>query len=955
MPTRLTIPAREFGPAPWWAWLGDPTPASIDRDLRRFLAMEIFEVIIIPLYGLQPAYLGRRYLDLFRHVCRRCRQWGMALWLYDEFNWPSGTCAGRVLLQHPQFRQRVIRLARPAAAGRRGGRLSWRVADPDRFQLAAYGAAWANHATGYLDTLNPEAVRAFLEMTHEVYRRELGEYFGTVIRGFFTDEPVTGGGLDFPYTPGLFARFRQAYGYDLRPRLAALVADAPDAARVRRDYWSLVRDLFRDAFFRPYAAWCAAHGLRLTGHLLHEESLGIHVSLHGDLSEMLAEMQTPGIDLLGGLTSYDAGPHAARDLTGKLLDSVACFAGRDRTLCEAFGCMPHSSTAQAYKRAADFLFHHGLSMINDNLFPDSLAAFRKFCGCHAFRTPWTRHYRLLSRHVRTLSWLNAGAPLETGVGVYWPGADARARYAPPRSVERGPFYFDPAWQRTQQAVVEVVHGLSRRHWNHYLVFDAALRAARPAPGGLRLRKFVCQALVLPEIRFLSEPIAAALRRFVQAGGFLLCLGQAPEVLDAAGRARPAHWPAGGRVRVLRAGLDEAAATVADALRERGLRPPVPLAGPGASDVMVTRRRTRAGDLVLMSNFGPRAANLRAGLAGAWRRLDTLSGALGDPAPTALRLLPNETAAFLRSGRRARPAPAPRPGPTVRLRDTWSLDLPGGNTISLPLSLYLGPATRRPPTAGRARDWAPPRAEFPPRPLTPGRAYWLRRELIVTHRPARLDLIVDGEDACDIYLNRRRLPTAPGGALWDDANRRCDLRPALRRGRNELLVRYTPAPVRRFVSRMVPLDDLALFVLRGDVLAASRLDLPELAPTFSALPGTVDTGPLQERGYPHLTGAADYRQTVTLPRPGPRVTLDMGRQNDAFDVTVNGRAAGVLLWPPYRLEVGALLKPGANRFRFRLVTALGGIISRYYKSVEKDKPPVGMLETPVLRAWTPGGQ
>ena len=31
----IKIPAREFGPAPWYAWMGNPTEKSIDEDLKR--------------------------------------------------------------------------------------------------------------------------------------------------------------------------------------------------------------------------------------------------------------------------------------------------------------------------------------------------------------------------------------------------------------------------------------------------------------------------------------------------------------------------------------------------------------------------------------------------------------------------------------------------------------------------------------------------------------------------------------------------------------------------------------------------------------------------------------------------------------------------------------------------------------------------------------------------------
>ena len=59
------------------------------------------------------------------------------------------------------------------------------------------------------DILNPAAVSRFIELTHEAYYRELKEYFGAAIIGFFTDEPsILGRNVSgmFPWTHG-FARF----------------------------------------------------------------------------------------------------------------------------------------------------------------------------------------------------------------------------------------------------------------------------------------------------------------------------------------------------------------------------------------------------------------------------------------------------------------------------------------------------------------------------------------------------------------------------------------------------------------------------------------------------------------------------------------------------------------------------------------------------------------------------
>ncbi len=67
------VPDHEFGPAQWFTWMGLETCESIDRDLQRFLDMEIYEVIIFPIYGLLVEYMSEEYLRLVRHTCERCK------------------------------------------------------------------------------------------------------------------------------------------------------------------------------------------------------------------------------------------------------------------------------------------------------------------------------------------------------------------------------------------------------------------------------------------------------------------------------------------------------------------------------------------------------------------------------------------------------------------------------------------------------------------------------------------------------------------------------------------------------------------------------------------------------------------------------------------------------------------------------------------------------------------
>jgi hypothetical protein len=66
---------------------------------------------------------------------------------------------------------------------------------------------------------------------------------------------------------------------------------------------------------------------------------------------------------------------------------------------------------------------------------------------------------------------------------------------------------------------------------------------------------------------------------------------------------------------------------------------------------------------------------------------------------------------------------------------------------------------------------------------------------------------------------------------------------------------------------------------------------------------------------YFSGTATYRTTVQMEaatlEKGRRVMLDLGEVRDLAQITINGRDLGVLWHPPYRLDITAVLRPGAN--------------------------------------------
>ncbi len=215
----------------------------------------------------------------------------------------------------------------------------------------------------YIDVTNPDAVAAFLRNTYDRYAAHLPDRFrggtGAVevpvgqIEAFFTDEPSLMGcyinaGLYPPtvrhpydesiplypvlsYGRDVAETFADRYGYDLFPELVSVfLGDTPHAMQVRKDYYTLLSDLYETAFFGQISDWCARHGTNFSGHILLEDSIKHHVVFEGNYFGLLRHMHYPGIDMLQSI------PSVVRDyaFTPKLVSSVARLYGRPHVMSE---------------------------------------------------------------------------------------------------------------------------------------------------------------------------------------------------------------------------------------------------------------------------------------------------------------------------------------------------------------------------------------------------------------------------------------------------------------------------------------------------------------------------------------------------------------------------------------------------------------------------------------------
>lgn len=274
---------------PMGAITGKPDEQTVRETLEAYKSVGIDQYLLYPRSGLELEYMGEEWLQLCARFCEHAKRLNMSLWLYDEYNWPSGSCKGRVPAENPDFESRQYAVYKNA-----DGTYDWKVV----------------HSPGWVDNYSFKAMERFIELTHKRYEQRLGPYLGSTVAGIFTDEPAhptpvklaAKPALLFRYFDGAEAEYKAASGHELRADVQAYLADSTKD-EVWAVYYGLLGERFRKAFFDPIRAWCDRVGVLSTGHMIAENSTSDSALYNGKPLHALKGLTLPGMDEIG--TRYD--------------------------------------------------------------------------------------------------------------------------------------------------------------------------------------------------------------------------------------------------------------------------------------------------------------------------------------------------------------------------------------------------------------------------------------------------------------------------------------------------------------------------------------------------------------------------------------------------------------------------------------------------------------------------
>ena len=259
------------------ALVGKPSGEDIFNYLNGLKQNGIDEVMIYPRSGCLIEYLSEEWFSAIESFIKSAEALDMSIWLYDDFNWPSGDACGRVT-KNEDFRLKSIKIQ-----GTDIGKISCK----SNHNSDIFGEKF------FPDLMNPKAVEYFISLTHEEYYKRFENYFGTIIKGIFTDEPSIGycsqnGYL--PYYDGMEADYKGAYGRDFSQDLHSHSEGFCENAM------RLASSRFKEAYIDKISSWCKSHGILMTGHLMCDNEPFYSVKYNGDFLKNLSAFHLPGID-----------------------------------------------------------------------------------------------------------------------------------------------------------------------------------------------------------------------------------------------------------------------------------------------------------------------------------------------------------------------------------------------------------------------------------------------------------------------------------------------------------------------------------------------------------------------------------------------------------------------------------------------------------------------------------
>ena len=966
-------PGKEFRGAPFWSWNDDLEDKELARQIKEMDENGWGGFFMHSRIGLITPYLTKEWMKRIRTCVSEAKKRGMGAWLYDEDRWPSGF-AGGIVTAKDENKMKGLECTIEGE-----NIVSTRV-------ITGPPNPWYNNQT-YLDTMNPEAVDDFIEVTHEAYYREFGSEFGKSIPGIFTDEPnyftFQGGAFSpsdpskkvcvIPWTGGFQEYFRKRKGYDIMEKLPLLFFPGEGCEKARYDYWEAATDLFLESYSKKMYDWCEERNLRYAGHYLCEDTLESQILCIGAAMPHYEYMHVPGID------------HLCRNIsnvmTPKQCSSAAHQLGRLRTLSETYGCSGQNFSFTGRKWIGDWEFVLGINILNHHLSLYSMKGCRKrdFPPNIYFQQPWWKYNRVIEDYFTRLTYMLTRGKHKCDILLMHPMGSAWVAYSRldaakcnemSSAFERLSIDLCSLQRDYDYGDEKLMEKYARLSWveqpakgmdGNKGYYDGAFmkRLPRLQVGGSRY-----ELVIIPSSITLRKNTFKLLKEFKNSGGKVIALEPAPTMVDCQASDELKEFISS--IKVIPANKDNL-----KVLLDEMLDPEVTVADKkktGVPAIYYQHRTTEDADIFFLCNtdqekeFSTTVTLNSLGKAEEW---DLFTGKIAEipfrvkgnktqieldfsPAGSHLIMVERKGIALKHFLSEILPANEKKiKEEKVRLKNEWTFERKDMNALTLDYCrrYRIGDQgwTESKVPVWKVQAEAEKRVNVS-RPESVGgqascQSINVEMELDFNMdyempEDARLFFVMEKPEIYGVKVNGKTVKYRDTGYWTDTSFKKIDIRQFVKMGENTVALSCDfRLPIKP--GTMIYTKDgveLESCYIVGD-FAVEHKDRKE----FRLVPErkTLVTGDLVDQGYPFFAGTISLSQTVNIDKEkGRRYNLEFSRLNAIVTaVKINGKPEGLMIFPPFKLDITDALKKGENKITLELAHSLHNLLGPHHKQGE----------------------
>lgn len=525
----LKNPPKEYRAVPFWSWNGKLEEQELAWQIQQMENQGLGGFFMHARGGLETSYMSKEWMKCIQTSLERAEAYDMEAWLYDEEGWPSGFAGGSVTSLGEYYHMRWIEQEE----------LFFEEIDETKNILGIYnrdgiylGTSKADiEGTGeqsvfyviyeminpyYVDVLNPKVIEKFIEVTHEIYRKEFGDEIGRRIPGFFTDEPQFAK-LKIPYSICLPEEFEKEHGYALTETFTALFRKCNGYQKYRYDFWKTISRMYTNGFCKTIFNWCEKNNCKLTGHVMREDSLLLQMQATAGVMPSYQYMHMPGIDWLRRRISSP--------LTPKQAGSVAAQLGKKFVLSEMYAMVGWDCTLEELKWIAQWQYVNGVNRMCQHLESYTIKGIRKrdFPPSLFYQQSFWEEYKKFNDYFARLGMILTQGTVETDVLLIHPMRSGWILYD---GCESGEIV------KWGQRFEKLSQTLADMHVDHHYGDETIMQDHGSVDGdAVKIGKCSYKVIILPDMLTIGKNTLDLLLKYGKNGGVLISAGKLPQYVE----------------------------------------------------------------------------------------------------------------------------------------------------------------------------------------------------------------------------------------------------------------------------------------------------------------------------------------------------------------------------------------------------------------------------------------